>query len=619
MTAVVAASLLLIFHELWPYLPESVRGVFAADTEGTSGAVSTPWVLVFILVLLWALYQRVKSARAQRNELEDILNSINPDILLATDQAKRIFLCTDAAKRMLDYSKEELIDQPLDKILDFEKARPVTPVTERSASLAAGETGRLTLGVAQGKARSGARIPLEVIRGRLQTRPGEVMLLRDITERKKQEAENEKLAQNLAEANERLNLLVRVDPLTRLLNRRGFEEVLGLESRKAVREGAPVAAMLLDCDNFKGINDSMGYSVGNLVLQEVARQLKGSVRETDHVARIGGDEFLVLLPDTRMAEAAVVAERARLAVRRLQLDVSGQRVELSVSVGLAAVSHDATSTEEVLNLTTVSLKRSKSLGKNRISIVQSGENVPDEGTLPPETAQEEILSGKCLYALAQPIVRLEDRTPLGYELLIRSSLPTLQRPDELFQFAVENDIIDAVDLQCLKVCAAEVRRGGGNLRWHMNVFPSTLVSIPVDTMLAHILQVDCPERICIELSQQQFVGDPKYLKEPITAMKQAGLSIAVDDLGFGRSSLESLILLEPDIVKIDGQYVQGVSRDPAKRKALERMRLMAQSLSATQIIEGVESEEDLEVIEDLGFRFAQGYLFGYPESLTPDT
>lgn len=171
----------------------------------------------------------------------------------------------------------------------------------------------------------------------------------------------------LKRMNQRLVRLAKTDQLTGLLNRRGLEAALSSEVARSSRSGRPLMAVLLDCDDFKSVNDSLGYSVGDSVLKQVAQRLQVALRPSDLVGRVGGDEFIVLLPETRTAEALVVAERLRFAICGRPMRVLSKRIHVSASMGLAEISDETSSIDEVLVNTEVALKHSKHNGKNVLS------------------------------------------------------------------------------------------------------------------------------------------------------------------------------------------------------------------------------------------------------------
>ena len=240
--------------------------------------------------------------------------------------------------------------------------------------------------------------------------------LRDITDRKRSEDQLRDLTAKLQAANTRLEKLANVDPLTDLLNRRGLERILWGEISRSQRSRAPIMAILLDCDDFKRVNDSLGHAVGDIVLKEIAKRLERSVRPSDQLSRIGGDEFLVLLPDTRFAEAIQIAERIRLAIADESLRVANEVIKITASIGVSHVPPSVSSIGEILVQAHAALKESKETGKNRVSgnaVTTSEEDFTRRGV------QEELRRGTCFRTVRQKIMRLEDEVLAGYELLTR--------------------------------------------------------------------------------------------------------------------------------------------------------------------------------------------------------
>lgn len=150
-------------------------------------------------------------------------------------------------------------------------------------------------------------------------------------------------------------------------------------------------------------------------------------------------------------------------------------------------------------------------------------------------------------------------------------------------------------------------------RYHVNLYPSTIVGIPTEHLLAEFPEGIPLEHFCIEISEQQILGDPSYLLDPVQRLRQAGVKIAIDDVGFGNSCLESLVLLTPEIIKIDKRCVRGLSQDPAARENLGRYRAVGEALGATIVVEGIETEQDLNILRSMGFEYGQGFFWGRPE------
>lgn len=422
----------------------------------------------------------------------------------------------------------------------------------------------------------------------------------------------------LEAATSRLEMLANVDALTEVLNRIGLERALQSEFNRAQRQGWNLVAVLLDCDDFDRINASLGHAVGDVVLKEISIRLKDTLRPTDHIARIGGDEFLMLLPDTRFAEGMLVAEKVRLAVAESPLRLAAETIRVTASLGVLALPYEFCSIEEVLSLARLAVRESKLHGKNRVSSGEPHKVMNGHGSSPDKEAlselTEKLRKGDCFRAVSMPLLQLEDEKLMGYEILSRGPAGAFEMPDDLFRVSCEYNLLTIVDLRCLKTCltASVLPKFDQNARFHVNLFPSTIIDTPIDRLLTLFPQNRKDGNFCIEISEQQFIGDPAYLKDHVAALRENGILVAIDDVGFGRSSLESLIILEPDIVKIDRKYVSGIADEPAKARLLKRLVKVVNALGAELVAEGIERREELELLLDVGVRYGQGWYWGKP-------
>jgi diguanylate cyclase (GGDEF)-like protein len=440
-----------------------------------------------------------------------------------------------------------------------------------------------------------------------------VRTIRYAIERDRINKELDVLASELKSTNARLEKLALLDPLTELLNRRGLQEALNREMQRARRQETDLLVLLVDLDNFKRINDRLGHAVGDVVLKEIARKLTGSLRATDYVARIGGDEFMILLPQTRPPEGLRVAENVRLSVSATTVTLSsGDTVNVTASIGVLTASPETPWIDELLARIHLLLARSKNQGRNRVSFdhasVAEAEEV--EAALP--RILDSFRRGMTLRTVRQPILDLDTFEDVGYEFLSRSSQSQLEMPDDFFRVCAENNILTLVDHHCLRRCIDAGRDLSPVIRRHINIFPSTLIEVPIEHLLAAFPADRAPGSYCAEVSEQQVIGDPSYLSTQVHALKKEGICVAIDDVGFGRSCLESLVLLEPDIVKIDKRCVLGLAHEPTRQRSLERLLKVAEALGTEAVAEGVETSEDLYVLKELGVRLGQGYLLGRP-------
>ncbi len=209
--------------------------------------------------------------------------------------------------------------------------------------------------------------------------------------------------------------------------------------------------------------------------------------------------------------------------------------------------------------------------------------------------------------------RLADGTVAGYEILSRVAHGGVTEiPERFFSACAERNLLTLADHRCFRRClefAEQLPRGA---RKHINVFPSTILGVPAEHLLREIRDRFQPKNVCIEISESQIIGDPSYLIEPVEQLRAGGVRIGLDDVGFGNTSIESLLLLQPDVIKLDKRVLRGVAGDPSARGRLQRLVEISRMVSTQVIAEGIQNQEDLETAKEMGLRFGQGYLWGRP-------
>jgi EAL domain-containing protein (putative c-di-GMP-specific phosphodiesterase class I) len=215
-------------------------------------------------------------------------------------------------------------------------------------------------------------------------------------------------------------------------------------------------------------------------------------------------------------------------------------------------------------------------------------------------------------AVKQAILSLADEAVVGWEFLSRGPAGSFEMPGDFLRVALERNILTLVDLNCLRSCLQAARGLPDDMLRHVNLFPSTLLDMPQERLVELFPSDRGRNRFCVEVSEQQFIGDPACLRAPVRALKDAGIRVAIDDVGYGRSSLESLILLEPDVVKIDQKVVKGAARDQVQERSLRRLVALVRAVGCELVAEGIESREDLDLLRALGVPHGQGFLWGEP-------
>jgi diguanylate cyclase (GGDEF)-like protein len=420
-----------------------------------------------------------------------------------------------------------------------------------------------------------------------------------------------RMKKELERANRHLERLTLIEPLTELLNRRGLQQALSREVQNLSR-GHATAVLVADLDDFKSINESLGHAVGDVVLKEIGRRLRASVRGVDFVGRLGGDEFMLILPDTDPAEIARVAERIRLAVTGSIIQHGRGTVGVTASIAALLLTTDHPAVDQLLSRAQLLMSRAKHGGKNRV-VVESAELDDTARRLRAQSDMcTHLTEGRHILTVKQPIYRLADESPVGYEMLSRYSNGSFEMPDNFFRLCSERNVLTLVDHACLRAAVNTALQLTAYARFHVNVFPTTLLAIPSEHLLDLLPQPVPADMFCFEISEQQIIGDPSYLAAAVQSLRAAGVVIAIDDVGFGSSCLESLVVLEPDIMKIDKRCVIGIDGDPQRIAQLRRYTRIARAIGCTVVAEGIETAAELEVVRDVGIELGQGYLWGMP-------
>lgn len=409
-----------------------------------------------------------------------------------------------------------------------------------------------------------------------------------------------------------LEQLSHLDALTGVLNRRGFSRMLDREVERRKRDGGDMHALFLDLDNFKKINDVYGHSVGDAVLIGVARILTQAVRGTDHVARVGGDEFLVILPNTRRAEARLVAEKIHATIQRTVVSERFPQLRINASVGLVSAGHDQELVQDMLIRMERALHRAKRMGKGQVFADASIFQDEDLRTVSYTDMVQEISNPANFFSVKQPLLDLRTNELHGYELLSRSHCAALASPEDFLNFAMDSGLARQVDLNAFNTCARGCELIRPDLSCHLNILPSTLMNVPVEDLVALLPKSGPRSRFCIEISEKETIGDAAKMLHYVQELRVAGLRVAMDDVGYGRSCLEALIQLEPEVVKIDRAMIHMLADDAARRRILERMLRVVATWGAETVAEGIEREVDLQVVRDLGIPYGQGFLLGRP-------
>ncbi len=407
------------------------------------------------------------------------------------------------------------------------------------------------------------------------------------------------LAYDSARQRETLREQVKTDGLTGLLNHRACQERLQAELNAA--DGKPVGVVLIDLDHFKVINDVHGHAEGDRVLAAAAARLKSVVRDTDAVGRLGGEEFVLILPGVDADGAEDAAERARASLA--ELTVRGR--PLASSAGVAAAPADGADGPALLESGDAALYWAKRSGRGQTRRYGRGAARP-EAEQRAEIVRLLERGTDALRIVFQPVLELATGRPAGYEALARFDVEPPRGPDEWLAQAHRAGL--GAELEALALRAAlQVPGRPDNAFLALNVSPRALLSAPVKEALPDDLR-----GIVIELTEHELFGAEGELETELAALRIRGARVALDDAGAGYAGLQQLIRVAPDILKLDRALVHGAHADPSRQALLEALIGFAGNTGAAVCGEGVEDLEDLRTLVALDVTYAQGYGIARP-------
>lgn len=410
------------------------------------------------------------------------------------------------------------------------------------------------------------------------------------------------------------------DPLTGLPNRTSFNEHLVEALRRARRADRPLAVMFLDLDQFKRVNDSLGHDTGDRLLRVVAERLRGSLREVDPLFRMGGDEFTAILEDLRgPQEAAMVAQRMIDAVRE-PLQLHGQDMQISASIGVAMRDGDELSAEHLVKSADTAMYRAKELGRNRFAFFTAELNERVASQLRLEAELRRALREGEFVLHYQPRVSSADGRMTGVEALLRWAHPErgLIEPAHFVPALEDTGLIVPVGEWVLETAARQVAAWNAGaaapLRVSVNLSSRQFRSDSLVAGVARAIEASGlrPELLEVELTESLLMENNEHAVELMHRLKATGISIAIDDFGTGYSSLAYLKRFPIDRLKIDRSFVRDLATSRKDAAIIEAICALAQSLGLGLVAEGVEEAHQAEFLRARYCTEMQGYLFGRP-------
>lgn len=408
--------------------------------------------------------------------------------------------------------------------------------------------------------------------------------------------------------------LARFDALTGLSNRHRMEKRLTaiLTAYKAAKRSC--ALMMLDLDRFKQVNDTLGHPAGDELLKQVAQRLKTIVGETGEIGRLGGDEFLIILPD--------IDDRGRLGdlgQRLIQMisqpySIDGSRAIIGTSVGIAIAPYDGVESDELVSSADLALYAAKGGGRGQYRFYSSDLK---EGARRRKEIEEDLrdaLQQNQIELHYQPLIRAGTNTVAGFEALMRWNHPERGwiSPGQFIPIAEETSIIADLGEFALHQACRDTIQWPGDLRVSVNVSAVQFNNDDFPNIVQRALSATGldPDRLELEITESIFMGDPYATARTFKALKQIGVRLALDDFGTGYSSLGYLRDAPFDKIKIDQSFVRGSTESDNNNAAIiTAIVSMAQALKMETVAEGVEAQDELQLVTERGATLIQGFIF----------
>jgi diguanylate cyclase (GGDEF)-like protein len=436
------------------------------------------------------------------------------------------------------------------------------------------------------------------------------------------EDERQRAHEELTSREKELVFLATHDALTGLPNRTLILDRIEQTLRRARHNQEPVAALFVDLDNFKAINDSLGHSTGDELLCAVAERLEGVIRETDALGRMGGDEFVVVAEGLSLAAGPeLIAERLLEAFREpFALGEEGEtRVHAKASVGIATGVR--ASAEELLRDADIAMYRAKWGGKSRYLVFESGMEDEVQSRLETEMDLQSALANEEFFLVYQPTFDLQTMSPTGVEALIRWRRPgrgTIQ-PEEFIPLLEETKMIVDVGAWVLREACAQAagwQAEGRPLGLSVNV---SALQLDTDDLIDHVVEALNesglpPESLTVEITETTLMKNVEETARRLGELKGLGVRIAVDDFGTGYSSLGHLRQFPVDVLKIDRSFVSQLADGGEGEILLHTLLQLGKALEIETTAEGIERPQDLSLIREKDCDNGQGFLFTRPLS-----
>jgi diguanylate cyclase (GGDEF)-like protein/PAS domain S-box-containing protein len=549
-----------------------------------------------------------RSIEARSDQTERLLSQIvtsTGEAIYTIDLEHRVLSWNPAAERLYGYSAEQMLGQPLHNLYpDSYAARRTQEGADRRRRVLAGMSESEDYEAVHRRS-DGSLIQVAATTSALRDHSGAiiglVVTLRDMSERRRAEAQ--------------LAYLANHDPLTSLFNRSRFEEELSSVAARARQHGYQAAAMMLDLDNFKYINETYGHKAGDDLVVSIADALKSRLRPVDVIARFGGDEFGFLILDSSPEQATELAEQLLGAVREHELAINGRPISVTASVGVVIFDGIQASAEDVLADVDRAMYQSKEKGRNRVTVVQPSDRgwVRDQLNRSTEHVIRDALANDHFELFVQPIVDLSSGLMTHCEALLRlRDGENIIAPGRFLPAAERLGLIHLIDRWVINR-AFELAAQHTDLTMELNLSGATiddpsLVKYVADRLEHHGAD---PSRIVFELTETAAISNIGKAREMARNLSELGCQFAIDDFGAGFSTFYYLKYFPAQYVKIDGEFLSE-KRNRTDDLVIESIVKIGRDLGKKTVAEYVSDEARMKRVRSLGVDYGQGYYFAAP-------
>lgn len=410
------------------------------------------------------------------------------------------------------------------------------------------------------------------------------------------------------------------DALTGLPNRTSFMERVDEAIKRSRRSGQPFCVMFLDLDRFKLVNDSLGHEAGDQLLRVASKRITASVRETDTVFRMGGDEFTVVLENLDRAESAVLIARRIIKAMAEPVKLGEHDVIVTTSIGIANYPKDDTTADALVKDADAAMYRAKESGANRVEFYTEDMNAAAMQRLELETALQKALHNEEFRLVYQPKVAAANGRIVGIEALLRWHRPDkgVVSPDKFIPFLEETGLIVSVGEWVLRTACTQ------NKAWQASGVPPVRVSVNIsprqfrtESFIQTVRDVLAetaldPEYLELELTENLLIDDAESAIAIMEDLKTIGVYLSIDDFGTGYSSLNYLKRFPVDFLKIDRSFIVDLNTNKKDAAITSAIAALARNLKLGVVAEGVEEAAQAEFLRAQGYHEMQGYLFSRP-------